>query len=74
MLFAEWKDEEALEYRYNEGLNRGCNEGWRGGKEDDVRNMLLDNLPPEKISLYTGLPLAAIQSLVLTIGTQTAGQ
>jgi hypothetical protein len=36
--------------------------------------MLLDNLPPDKISLYTGLPLAAIQSLALTIGTQTAGQ
>jgi hypothetical protein len=24
-LFAEWKDEEALEYRYNEGRNEGCN-------------------------------------------------
>jgi hypothetical protein len=70
MLFAEWKDEEALEYRYNEGLNHG----WRGGKEDDARNMLLDNLPPDKISRYTGLPLAAIQSLALTIGIQTAGQ
>jgi hypothetical protein len=26
-LFAEWKDEEALEYRYNEGLNKGLNKG-----------------------------------------------
>ncbi|MDR1931695.1 MAG: hypothetical protein LBQ57_02620 [Spirochaetales bacterium] len=26
MLFAEWKDEETLEYRYEEGLNEGREE------------------------------------------------
>jgi hypothetical protein len=70
MLFAEWKDEEALEYRYEEGRNEGRNEG----RKEDARNMLRDNMPPAKVAQYTGLSLETIQGLSQTSGTQTAGK
>ncbi|GHU67885.1 hypothetical protein FACS189447_10320 [Spirochaetia bacterium] len=35
--FAEWKDEEALEYRFNEGIDIGRNEGRNEGQ-----NMVLE--------------------------------
>jgi hypothetical protein len=59
MLFAEWKEEEALEYRYEEG------------REEAARNMLKDNLPVDAISRYTGLSIEAIPNLEQITSTQT---
>ena len=36
MLFAEWNQEEALAVRYNEGINKGRNEG----KEKNAKKVL----------------------------------
>ncbi|GHV96425.1 hypothetical protein AGMMS50293_27450 [Spirochaetia bacterium] len=45
MLFAEWKDEEALDYRFNEGHNIGHAEGRTEGigiGRNEERNMVLE--------------------------------
>jgi hypothetical protein len=63
MLFTEWKDEEALEYRYNEGRN------------EDARRALQEGLSIDVIHRITGLDTATIQSLSqTTTGAQTAGK
>ncbi|MDR1446976.1 MAG: hypothetical protein LBI90_08795 [Treponema sp.] len=64
MLFTEWKDEEALEYRFEEGRNESRNES--------ARNMLRDKVPPAKIAQYTGLSIETIQDLARTTGTKTS--
>jgi hypothetical protein len=69
MLFAEWKDEEALEYRYNEGRREGINIGRNEGRNESAGNMLRDNVPPAKVAQYTGLPLETIRDLARSTGT-----
>ena len=56
MLFAEWNQEEALEYRFEEGMEKGREEG----REDSARNFLAMGLEPEKVALGTGLPLETV--------------
>ncbi|AEF82477.1 hypothetical protein [Leadbettera azotonutricia] len=68
MLFAEWNQEEALEYRYNEGREEGRAESHR----EDARNFLSMGIEPEKVAQGTGLPLEIVKELALTIGTKTA--
>jgi flagellar biosynthesis/type III secretory pathway protein FliH len=66
-LFAEWKDEEALEYRYNEGLNKGRNEGLteglNKGRNEDARRAIAKGLSLDLVSDITGLPIATLQGL-----------
>ncbi|GHU10026.1 hypothetical protein FACS1894151_08930 [Spirochaetia bacterium] len=62
MLFTEWKDEEALEYRYQEGRN----EGWNEGRKDDARRALQEGLSIDVIHRITGLDTETIQSLSQT--------
>jgi hypothetical protein len=57
-LFAEWKDEEALEYRYNEGFNEG--------RKDDARRALQEGLSIDVIHRITGLDTATIKGLSQT--------
>ena len=79
MLFTEWNDEEALDYRYREGRAEGMEEGMEKGmkkgreegmekgrekgKREDARNMLLDGMPIEKVAKYTGLSIETVKAL-----------
>ena len=79
MLFTEWNQEEALEYRYNEGREEGREEGqregreegWEEGRREAAKNFLAIGIEPEKVSQGTGLPLEVIKELALTIGKST---
>jgi predicted transposase YdaD len=53
MLFTEWKEEEALEYRYEEGRNEGRNEG----KNEDIKNLLAYGMTAGQVSKALKLPL-----------------
>ncbi|GHU09666.1 hypothetical protein FACS1894151_07900 [Spirochaetia bacterium] len=53
-MFTEWKDEEALEYRYQEG------------RKDDARRALQEGLSIDVIHRITGLDTETIQSLSQT--------
>jgi predicted transposase/invertase (TIGR01784 family) len=70
MLFTEWNQEEALEYRYKEG--------WEGGEEEghkeDAKNFLAMGIDPEKVAQGTGLPIEIVKELASTLGTKTAGK
>jgi predicted transposase YdaD len=56
MLFTEWNQEEALEYRYNEGLNKGRNEG----RDEDIKNLLDFGMSSGQIAQALKLPLDTV--------------
>jgi predicted transposase/invertase (TIGR01784 family) len=76
MLFAEWKDEEALEYRYNEGFNKGLteglnkgrneglteglNKGLNKGRNEDIKNLLAFGMSTGQIAQALKLPLDTV--------------
>jgi predicted transposase YdaD len=60
MLTVEFKMEDALAVRFEEGMGKGREEG----REDVARAMLADGLPAETIRKYTGLDKVAIYSLM----------
>ncbi|GHV95444.1 hypothetical protein AGMMS50293_17640 [Spirochaetia bacterium] len=66
MLFAEWKDEEALEYRFTEGRNEE--------RRDGARRALREGLAIDVIHRITGLDTETIQSLSQTTDTQTGNK
>jgi hypothetical protein len=70
MLFTEWNQEEALEYRYNEGREEGREEG----RKEDAKNFLVMGIDPEKVAQGTGLPIEIVNELASTLGTKTAGK
>ncbi|MBQ9538062.1 MAG: hypothetical protein IJU95_02230, partial [Treponema sp.] len=45
------------------GLAEGRAAGLAEARAETVRNMLADNVPPEKIALYTGLSLEQVERL-----------
>lgn len=53
------KGQDVLDERYRDGIDIGRNEGILS----TARAMLKDNLPPERISLYTGLSIFDIEKL-----------
>ena len=59
MLYAEWNQEEALAVRYEEGWEKGREEGI----EKTARNALAKGLSPELIHSITGLDLETIKGL-----------
>jgi hypothetical protein len=61
MLFAEWKDEEALEYRYKEGMREGREEGREEGRLETAKNLLEMGLGLEQIAKGTGLSIETIK-------------
>jgi hypothetical protein len=63
MLITEWNTEEWGEVQREEGREKGREEG----REETAKNMLLDNMPPAKVSQYTGLPLDTINSIASTL-------
>jgi hypothetical protein len=78
MLFAEWKDEEALEYRYEEGKREGEKEGLEKGLEkgrierekermETVRNFLDMGLSIEQVAKGTGLDILTIKEIASTL-------
>jgi predicted transposase YdaD len=86
MLFTEWNQEEALEYRYNEGreegletgreegLEAGREEGLEAGREEAAKNFLAMGIEIEKVAQGTGLSLEIVKELASTLGTKTAGK
>jgi predicted transposase YdaD len=56
MLFTEWKDEEALEYRYEEGRR----EVWEEGKNEVIKNLLAYGMTAGQISQALKLPLDTV--------------
>ncbi|AEF86101.1 hypothetical protein TREPR_0105 [Treponema primitia ZAS-2] len=63
MLFTEWKDEEALEYRYEEGRREGRQEGRNEG-QNMVLELVKQGYTAEQIKM----------KLSRTSGTQTTGK
>jgi hypothetical protein len=74
MLFAEWNQEEALEYRYEEGRREGRNEGQRTKANEDARRALQEGLSIDVVHRITGLDTETIQDLARTTSTQTTGK
>jgi predicted transposase/invertase (TIGR01784 family) len=63
MLLTEWNMEDALAVRFEEGMEKGIEEGWSKGRIEIARNALIQGMPLEIISAITGLELAAIKEL-----------
>jgi predicted transposase/invertase (TIGR01784 family) len=67
MLLTEWKMEDALAVRYEEGREEGWNEGREEGEESKqreiARNALINGLSLDIISAITGLDIADIKRL-----------
>jgi predicted transposase YdaD len=63
MLITEWSTEKAKEVWQREAREDGRVEGRVEGREETAKNMLLDNIPPDKISKYTGLNMDTIKKL-----------
>ena len=67
MLITEWKMEDALAVRFEEGREEGWEEGreegWEEGRTDIVRNALAKGVPLELIHDITGLDIEKIKSL-----------
>jgi len=67
MLMAEWKLEDALAVRFEEGveegLEKGREEGREKGLEQTARNALAEGLPIEFVQKITGLDIDRIKSL-----------
>ncbi|GHV96583.1 hypothetical protein AGMMS50293_29030 [Spirochaetia bacterium] len=82
MLFAEWNQEEALEYRFNEGIGIGMEKGIgigiekgrNEGRVESAKKFLAMGLEPEKIARGTGLSLETIKGIASTLGTQAPRQ
>jgi hypothetical protein len=63
MLNVEFKLEDALAARFEEGMEEGIEKGLEEGKFEVARSMLADGLPAEIVRKYTGLDESAIISL-----------
>jgi len=48
----------------NEGKREGKIEGKKEGKKETARQMLLDNIPVEKVVKYTGLTEKEVKALM----------
>ena len=64
MLITEWKMEDALAVRYEEGREEGREEGMERGREDTARNALAKGVPLELIHDITGLDIEIIKNLL----------
>ena len=71
MLITEWKMEDALAVRYEEGMEdgmekgmeKGIEKGREKGREDIARNALAKSIPVELIHDITGLDIETIKTL-----------
>ena len=67
MLMTEWKLDDALAVRYEEGweggLERGLEQGLEKGLETTARNALAQGLPLEMVQKITGLDMETIAGL-----------
>ena len=59
MLLTEWNWDDALDVRYEEGLE----EGLEKGKLEIARKMKNSGMPFSEIAEYTGLPLKTIEQI-----------
>jgi len=66
MLMTEWNLDDALAYRYEEGLEVGREEGMEKGMEKVARNALSQGVSPEMIHIITGLDIETINSIRLS--------
>jgi len=64
MLMTEWKMEDALAFRYNEGREEGREEGIEKGVEKVARNALAHGMSPELVQTITGLDIENIHGLL----------
>jgi predicted transposase/invertase (TIGR01784 family) len=71
MLMTEWNWDDALAFRYEEGLEVGREEGMEKGMEAEreqvARNALAQGVSPELIHTITGLDIEAINSIQLSL-------
>ena len=67
MLLTEWKMEDALAVRYEEGWSEGREEGWEGGRDareiEIAKSALIKGLPLDTISAITGLNIEDLKRL-----------
>ena len=63
MLLTEWKMEDALAVRYEEGREEGWNEGREERDIEIAKNALARGLPIDMISTITGLDIENIRQL-----------
>jgi ASC-1-like (ASCH) protein len=63
MLLTEWKMEDALAVRYEEGWTEGREEGWSAGRIEIAKSALIKDLPLDTISAITKLNIEDIKRL-----------
>ena len=63
MLITEWKMEDALSVRYEEGREEGLERGLERGREEIARNALAEGATLEFVQKITGLDIKAIKNL-----------
>jgi predicted transposase/invertase (TIGR01784 family) len=63
MLMTEWKMEDALAFRFEEGIEEGIEEGMEKGMEKVARNALAQGISPEMIHAITGLDIETIKAI-----------
>ena len=67
MLFAEWNMEDALAFRFGEGMEEGMEKGMEKGMEEGMekvaRNALAEGASIEFVQKITGLDLETIKNL-----------
>lgn len=72
MYLTEFNEERAIRGWRQEGLEEGREEGARQKAVENAKTMLADNLSPEKISQYSGLPLEQVLELQKELAAQPA--
>jgi predicted transposase/invertase (TIGR01784 family) len=63
MLLTEWKMEDALAVRYEEGWSEGREEGEERKQREIAKNALANGLPIDIISTITGLDIENIRQI-----------
>jgi predicted transposase/invertase (TIGR01784 family) len=67
MLMTEWNWDDALAFRYEEGIEEGMEKGMEAEREQVARNALAQGVSPELIHTITGLDIEAINSIQLSL-------
>ena len=60
MLFTEWNWDDALAVRYEEGRE----EGWIGGREENIRNLLSYGMSPDAVAAALKVPREKVTALM----------
>lgn len=72
MILTEFDMEQFKRDMRKDGREEGLAEGAQQKAIENAKTMLADNLSPEKISQYSGLPLEQVQELAEALAAQPA--